>query len=69
MERTLLSLTDTINTLAQEKKYATLKDILETMNPVDIAEMFEDIPEDKIQILFRLLQKELTADKFVEMNQ
>ena len=69
MERTLLSLTDTINTLAQEKKYATLKDILETMNPVDIAEMFEDIPEDKIPILFRLLPKELAADTFVEMDE
>ncbi len=69
MERTLLSLTDTIKTLADDKKYATLKDILETMNPVDIAELFEEIHNEKIPILFRLLPKELAADTFVEMDE
>lgn len=69
MERTLLSLTDTIKTLADDKKYATLKDILETMNPVDIAELFEQIHDEKIPILFRLLPKELAADTFVEMDE
>lgn len=68
MEKTL-SLTDTIVTLLDEKKYATLKDILETMNPVDIAELFDDLQEEKTPILFRLLPKELAADTFVEMDE
>lgn len=69
MEKTLLSLTETIKTLLDEKKYATLKDILETMNPVDIAELFDDLQDEKTPILFRLLPKELAADTFVEMDE
>lgn len=69
MERSLLTLTDTIKTLLDEKKYTTLKDILETMNPVDIAELFDDLQDEKTPILFRLLPKELAADTFVEMDE
>ncbi|MCH5300792.1 MAG: magnesium transporter [Ruminococcus sp.] len=69
MEKNLLTLTEPIKTLLDEKKYATLKDILETMNPVDIAELFDDLQDEKTPILFRLLPKELAADTFVEMDE
>ncbi len=36
-----VTLQDTIETLLKSKKYATLRDILTTMNPVDIAAIFE----------------------------
>ena len=54
--------------MLEEKKYATLRDILVTMNPVDIAAMLSGLRENKISVIFRLLPKELAAETFVEME-
>lgn len=58
----------TLKVLLDGKKYSTLKGILVTMNGADIAAVFEEIPEEKIPLLFRLLPKKLGAETFVEMN-
>ncbi len=58
----------TLLTMLEEKKYATLRDILVTMNPADIAAMFSGLEEDRLPLLFRLLPKELAADTFVDME-
>ena len=55
-------------TLLDEKKYTTLRDILITMNPSDIAGIFDFLDEKRIPLLFRLLPKELAAETFVEME-
>ena len=55
-------------TLLDEKKYATLRDILITMNPSDVAGIFDALDEKRIPLLFRLLPKELAAETFVEME-
>jgi len=55
-------------TMLEEKKYASLRDILQVMNPVDIAELFLDLEEQKIPLLFRLLPKSKAAETFVEME-
>ena len=68
MERNTVTLFETIKTLLENKRYATLRDILSTMNPVDIAVVFEDIQDEKTAVLFRLLPKELAAEAFVEMD-
>ena len=54
--------------MLEEKKYATLRDILVTMNPSDIAGLFEDLEENQIPLMFRLLTKEQAAETFVEME-
>ena len=54
--------------MLEEKKYATLRDILVTMNPADIAAVFADMEEERLPLLFRLLPKELAAETFVEME-
>ena len=54
--------------MLEEKKYATLRDILVTMNPSDIAAVFSDLEERQIPIMFRLLTKEQAAETFVEME-
>ena len=54
--------------LLEEKKYATMRDILVTMNPSDIAATFDVLEHEKIPLLFRLLPKELAAETFVEME-
>ncbi len=51
-----------------DKKYATLRDILVTMNPNDIAGLFSNLEDKQIPLLFRLLPKELAAETFVEME-
>ena len=57
-----------LSKMLEEKKYATLRDILVTMNSADIAAVFGDMEEDRLPLLFRLLPKELAAETFVEME-
>jgi len=54
--------------MLEDKKYATLRDILVTMNPSDVAGLFADLEEKQIPLMFRLLTKEQAAETFVEMD-
>ena len=67
-DNTTLLLNTTLTTLVENKKYNTIKDILLTMNPVDIAEIFGEVPEQKLPILFRLLPQDQAAETFAEMD-
>ncbi len=58
----------TLDALLTEKKYSTIRDILITMNPADIASVFDSMEEERLPLLFRLLPKELAAETFVEME-
>ena len=58
----------TLQALLTDKKYATIRDILITMNPSDIASVFDELEEERLPLLFRLLPKELAAETFVEME-
>lgn len=62
------SLEQTISSLLENKRYSSVKDILVTLNAVDIAAIFGELSEDALPLLFRLLPKELAADAFVEMD-
>ena len=61
VEKALLS-------MLEGKKYATLRDILATMNPSDVAGLFDGLEEKQIPLMYRLLPKELAAETFVEME-
>ena len=54
--------------MLDEKKYVTLRDILVTMYPTDIAQIFTELEENQIPLMFRLLTKEQAAETFVEMD-
>ena len=54
--------------MLEGKKYATLRDILVTMNPSDVAGLFMGLEDKQIPIMFRLLPKETAAETFVEME-
>ena len=54
--------------MLEDKKYATLRDILVTMNPNDVAGLFDGLEDKQIPLMFRLLPKELAAETFVEME-
>ena len=64
-----VTITETIKKLLEEKKFNTLRDILVTMKPYDIAAVFEELQDEKTPILFRILPKELAAETFVEMDE
>ncbi len=57
-----------LRTMLEEKKYSTLRDILVTMNPSDVAGLFQGLDQQQIPLMFRLLPKELAAETFVEME-
>ena len=61
LEKTILS-------MLESKKYLALRDVLSTMNPADIAEIFFELESRQIPLLFRLLPKEIAADVFAEME-
>ncbi len=61
MEKALLQ-------MLESKKYATLREMLITMNPSDVAGIFSDLSEQQVPLMFRLLPKEQAAETFVEME-
>ncbi|MBO4289077.1 MAG: magnesium transporter, partial [Lachnospiraceae bacterium] len=67
-ERNPLSIVNTLEVLMDDKKYSTIRDILITINPADIAQMFEELDESRLPLLFRLLPNDLAAETFVEMD-
>lgn len=65
---TKMEMSELILKQLEEKNYSQLKELLIEMNPADISAVFEEIPSEKIPLLFRLLPKVLAAETFVEME-
>ena len=65
---TKMNISELILKLLEEKNYSELKELLVEMNPADISSIFEEIANEKIPLLFRLLPKVLAAETFVEME-
>ena len=63
-----ITVESTLGKLLQEKRYAAIRDVLVTMNPADIAAVFNGVQKEQLPLLFRLLPKELAAETFVEME-
>ena len=61
-------LEQTLQRMLEDKKYATARDILVTVNPSDIAALLDGYAPEHIPLLFRLLPKELASETFVEME-
>ena len=59
---------DEIIELIRSKQYTKLKDILSEMEPIDVATLYDDLPEENMPLLYRLLPKELAAEVFVELD-
>ena len=58
----------TFRKLLDDKKYQTIKDVLVTMEPADVAALFEEFGEERMALLFRLLPKEAAAETFAELD-
>ena len=42
----------TLGKLLQEKRYSAIRDVLVTMNPADIAAIFNEVPREQLPLLF-----------------
>ncbi len=54
--------------LLEEKKYSDVHELLEGINSADIPSIFEELDEEQIVIVYRLLPKDVAADAFVELD-
>ena len=55
-------------TLLEQKKYCELHALMHKMQPVDLAEALNEMEDEKLLFVFRLLPKDLAAETFVEMD-
>ena len=65
---TIAMLRNMLASLDDAKKYQSLRDVMSTMNAADLAAVFEDLPPEKMPVLFRLCPKDLAADAFAELS-
>lgn len=57
-----------ILTLLDSRKYAELTEAMGEIIPVDLAEIFEDIPSEYRMKLFRLLPKDVASELFIHID-
>ena len=50
------------------RKFSELKSLLSEENPADLVAYLEEIPQNELIVVFRILPKELAAETFVEMD-
>ena len=65
---TIAMLRNMLASLDDAKQYQSLRDVMSTMNAADLAAVFEDLPPEKMPVLFRLCPKDLAADVFAELS-
>ncbi len=57
-----------LTALIEGRKFRSIKDIVVTMTPQDIAAILEELDEETLTLIFRLLPKDMAAETFVEME-
>ena len=68
MENEREVLLEKIEDLIARKRYAELRDLLLPMEAPDIAQLCEELDEERLPLVFRLLPKEQAAEVFVELD-
>ena len=61
-------LNDELQELIEEKKLRRCREILETLNEVDVAEFLEELDKEKSVMVFRVLSKEMAAEVFTYLE-
>lgn len=54
--------------MLENRRFRELKAMLGNLHPVDIADLIAEIEEKQIILIFRLLDKDIAAETFAEMN-
>lgn len=68
MNEIKVSVENTLEVLLDKKKYSAIKEVMNALNPIDIALILKGVTSEKIPLLFRLLPKDLAAEAFAEME-
>ena len=63
-----INMTEKALELLRARRFADLKNLLVVLNPPDVALILQELPEENLPLLFRILPKELAADAFIEMD-
>ncbi len=50
------------------KRYLEFAHTIREMNPIDVADFFEELPKQQIVAVFKLLRKDIAADVFAELD-
>ena len=64
----LMELFSRLDTLLEERKFSQAAALAKDLMPADAALLLEELPEQKMPVLFRLCPKELAADAFAYMS-
>ena len=67
-DTTIATLRAMLANLDDAKKYQSLRDVMSTLPAPDLAAVFEDLPPEKLPVLFRLCPKDLAAEIFAELT-
>ena len=54
--------------MVEERQFSQARTLLLDENPVDIAELFEEMPENTLVLLFRLMPKETASEVFSHLD-
>ena len=54
--------------LLSQRKFYEIRDILSEANPIDVATLLGEVPQEKLLLLYRMLPKVDAADVFSEMD-
>ena len=68
MAEKTVTMEKTLQALLAEKKLTSVRDVLITMNPADVAWVLDKTEPEQTPLLFRLLPKDLAAASFAEME-
>ncbi len=63
-EKQLELLLEQMNDLLKSRRYLELREMFSELNPADIAQLLEELPEEKLPLVFRILPKEDAAEVF-----
>lgn len=67
-DATILTLKTMLANLDDAKKYQSLRDVMASLPAPDLAAVFEDLPPEKLPVLFRLCPKDQAAEIFAELT-
>ena len=65
MQETML---EDVKIMLEERKFSKLKKYLEDYNSADIPCLFEELQDEQMIVVYRLLSKDIAADVFVELD-
>ena len=63
-----INMTEKALELLKAKRFVDLKNLFVVLNGPDVALILEEMPEESLPVLFRILPKELASEAFVEMD-